>query len=92
MNDLVKVKMYFHYHANNKQTYMSTLQCEIWKTSLTERDNYKTGQSFNFITDNNKKVRMTKESNTSTLACFTTYEQDMSCYCPSWDLTRNKIV
>ena len=47
MNDLVNVKMYSHYHTSNKQTYMSTLQCEIWKTSLMERDNYKTGQSFN---------------------------------------------
>ena len=44
-----------------------------------ERDDYKTGQSFNFIIDNNKKVRMTEENKTSTLACFTTYEQDMYC-------------
>ena len=80
MNDQVKVKMYIsHYHTSNRQTYMSTLQCEIWKTSCTERDDCKTGQSFNFIIDNNKKVRMTEESKTSTLACCTTYEQEMYC-------------
>ena len=44
MNDLVKVKMYIsYYHTSNRQMYMTTLPCEIWKTSLMERDNYKTG-------------------------------------------------
>ena len=63
MNDLVKVKMYIsYYHTSNRQMYKTTLPCEIWKTSLMERDNYKTGQSFNFIVDNNKKVRMTEEA------------------------------
>ena len=63
MNDLVKVKMYIsYYHTSNRQMYKTTLPCEIWKTSLMERDNYKTGQSFNFIVDNNKKVGMTEEA------------------------------
>ena len=81
--DLVKVKINVYFPLSHKQqadVHMSTLQCEKWKTSLKERDNnYKTGQSFNFIIDNNKKLRMTEERKTSTLACFTTYEQDMYC-------------
>ena len=80
--DLVKVKINVYFPLSHKQqadVHMSTLQCEIWKTSLTERDKYKTGQSFNNIIIDKYLLRMTEESKTSPLACFTTYEQDMYC-------------
>ena len=79
MNDQVKVKMYIsHYHTSNRQTYICTLCNKRYGKPHSQRETT-TGQSFNFIIDNNKKVRMTEESKTSTLACFTTYEQDMYC-------------
>ena len=79
MNDQVKVKMYIsHYHTSNRQTYICTLCNKRYGKPHSQRETT-TGQSFNFIIDNNKKVRMTEESKTSTLACFSTYEQDMCC-------------